>query len=596
MSFRTLRAVFGRAFALLCTAVFAAFIEPRLSAADTPAPPASALSGLVRKLTEKRAAEAAPAKLTKEQLLRPEFRFVPVRPWLVLPDLARQLTTNDTEREVIFTLLDQGAIEARKLLAAEGAEDDVAAVTTLFLSALWGVVREQDVPEAHTDALHAQIVGALAGPEIGQMSDADKQRFWEFCLGLQVFVLGMKEVATEPEAQRDLRTIAATVFESVIGVNPQLVDLGPQGLVVRAGVEEAARQLQAEATTVVRAPAAAPSEPAAVPVPAGGPGITYTPPPGWTREDAGWATIHRGTLRAVRDDGQPFPNDTTNHQAAIFVLPPRALTTNVHTTFDATWREQFAAFELGDTIVHYRARLRSGIAIYYMGRYFQRKNAPEGALKEYGVLYLVDLGDGRVQPVTALATPDPSGTDMKSFKESGAFRALSFPLYAMLETMRLPGGVVPKLTGGFFAAAELQGNWGESSRGYGGSYVNTATGMSAGVATHSSTGAMRLGADGTYDYSLVYAASNPQFGTAAGSTKHSGRYRLDGDVILLEPSKPLDSPFSACAVGVGTRQTPAGVKRILVTVGARLDGTYRSPPVVANWDGYDGTMNWFVEK
>jgi hypothetical protein len=46
------------------------------------------------------------------------------------------------------------------------------------------------------------------------------------------------------------------------------------------------------------------------------------------------------------------------------------------------------------------------------------------------------------------------------------------------------------------------------------------------------------------------------------------------------------------AVGVGTRQTPGGVKRILVTIGANNSGKFRSPQLMANWDYYPGVMNW----
>ena len=109
-------------------------------------------------------------------------------------------------------------------------------------------------------------------------------------------------------------------------------------------------------------------------------------------------------------------------------------------------------------------------------------------------------------------------------------------------------------------------------------------------------GSFRLGADGTYDYSFAYASSHPQFGQTGGSTKHGGRYRLDGDVVLIEPTPPINYKFTCCAVGLGTRQTREGLKRVLVTVSATSDGGFRAPPLVPNWDSYDGTMTWFVEQ
>lgn len=583
--------------AVAATAVFVFASE--IVAADTPPPPASPLNSLVKKLAEKRAAAAAP-KLTKEQLLKPEFRFTPAAGWLVLPGLAKQLTTNETEREAIYALLDQGTTEARKLLAAEGAGSDVAAALTLFVTELWKIVRQQDLPEAHADALHAQIVGALAGPEIGKMSDADKQKFWEFCVGFPIFVMGMKEVATEPDAQKDLRKIAAGAFESLIGVNPELVDLGPQGLGLRAGVEEAAKRLQQEnaapPTTVIRAPA--PTPPAGDPtaVPSQVTGITYTTPAGWSTEKAAWATIHRATLYDTNDKGEPEVQREARHAASIFVLPPRALTRDAHTTFDAVWREQFSTWELGDTTVHYRSRLKCGLVVHYMGRFFHRKGASQNDLQEYAVLYLVDLGSGRVQPVTAVVVPRDPGVGMGSFKESSALRSLGWPLGRMLDSIQPVGGRAPYAAGGYFAAADLRGDWTQSSSAFGGFYVNSVTGAGAGAAVHSSGGTFRLGADGTYDYTFAYSTMNPQFGNSSGSTKHGGRYRLDGDIVLVEPSKPIGYKFTCCAVGIGTRQTTDGLKRMLLTVTARNDGAYVAPPLIPNWDSYAGTMNWYVEK
>ncbi len=64
----------------------------------------------------------------------------------------------------------------------------------------------------------------------------------------------------------------------------------------------------------------------------------------------------------------------------------------------------------------------------------------------------------------------------------------------------------------------------------------------------------------------------------------------------VEPSKPIDYTFTCCAVGVGSRQTPEGRKRVLVTVSATNDGVYRAPPLIPDWDSYSGTMTWYMEK
>ncbi len=558
------------------------------------------MSKLVRKLADKRAHSAAVRAPAKEDLLRPEFRFKPAAQWLLLPDLAKQLSTNEEEREAVQALLDQGVTEARKLLAAEGAENDVAAATTLFLSQLWGVVRQQEVAEEAVDALHAQIVGVLAGPEMTKMSDSDKQRYWEFCIGFPVFVLGMREVATDPSAQSDLRKIAAAGFESVLGVNPELVDIGPKGMEVRAGLEAAADELTKEKEAAENPPAA--SSPASGDMlPSSGPaipGITYQEPFGWERESKSGEIIFRATLGDVDDYGNLDRNNSASHQGTIAVLSVVSAVKGPAALFEEMWRHQFGSYVLGDTVVHYRGRMPGGLVVLYMGRFFARPNTPAqmGNPKTYGALWLVDLGGNRFQPIVALVEPRDPSVGMDSFKESRALQSLSFPLGRFLDSIKPARGAPPHPAGGFFRPSDLRGRWVESSSAYGGSYFNTVTGASAGVAVTASSGHFYLNEDGTYHYDFAYYARNPQFGNSSGATKHRGRYRLDGDVVLVEPEKPINYNFSCCAVGIGTRQTSNGVKRILVTVSANSDGQFLSAPLIPNWDGYRGVMNWYQEE
>jgi hypothetical protein len=529
-------------------------------------------------------------------LLRPEFRFKPAPGWLLLPELARELGSNEEERDAVLQLLDAGAREARKLLGAEGAGNDVAAATALFLSQLWQVARGAELPGAAVDALHAQIVGVLAGPEVAGMSDADKQRHWEFCLGYPVFIAAMARVVEGEEHLAVLRKAAGMGFESLLGVSPEFVDIGPEGLTPRAGHEEAV----ARARNRAEAPAP-PSLAGRDRLAATGPaisGIAYDAPAGWSRETKAGSLLFRATLGDVGDDGQPAPDNIASHQATIGILPVLTATEGPTALFDQTWRDQFAPFVAGDTFVHYRARLRSNLVVLYMGRFFERPDTPrsEGNPQTYGALYLVDLGDNRFQPLVALVEPRSGSISMDSFKEGAALRALSFPLAALLHSVRPARGAPPYPQGGFFASADLCGRWNTSGSALGGTYVNTRTGGFAGVAVTSSGGHFHLNADGTYDYSFAYASSHPQFGRSGGSSSHAGRYRLNGDIVLLSPTKPIGYDFTCCAVGVGVRRTPDGPRRILVTVSAHSDGTFHAPPLIPNWDAYSGVMHWYVEE
>ncbi len=560
---------------VLCLAAslgLAAATKSQATEASAPALPDSPLKTLLGQLAQK-SAPAGPAP-GKAELVRPELGFKPRRRWLLLPDLARQLGDDDEQRATIRTLLEAGAVEARKALAAEGADNDVGAAATLFVSQLWQFARNSELSEAHVDVLHAQVVATLATPEVAKMSDAEKQRFWEYCIGFPIFVAGMAELTDDAKHTAALRTAAGLGFEAVLGVGVRQVEIGAAGLTAKA--------------------APAPKLPATGPAI---PGIDYTAPPGWTRETVGANVIFRATLGDVDDKGQLDPNNTASHQATIGFTPILGARQGPTTLFEQIWRDQFAPFELGDTVVHYRARLPSQLVVLYMGRFFARPNTPKthGNPMTYGALWLIDLGDNRFQPMVALIEPRDPGIGMDSFRESQALRALSFPLAAVLDSIRPAKGAPPYPAGGFFAAEDLRGTWVTSSSAFGGHYVNTATGGSAGVAVTSSGGHFYLRNDGTYEYAFAYYAANPQLGNSSGSTRHGGRYTLDGDIVLVEPAKPINYKFTCCAVGVGVRQTPQGPRRMLVTVSARNDGVFLAPHLIANWDGYQGTMNWYME-
>ncbi len=569
-----------------------------LAAGDLPAPPSSPLSGLVRQLAEKNAAkQAAALPADKVAALKATFRFKPAGRWLVLPEMAKGLASNDAERAVVLEVLEKGAIEMNRVLAAEKHDNDVAAAVTVFLTQLWGYVRQEEVSGTALEAVYAQVASVMGGPEMGKAGDAEKQQLWEFCMGFPAFILAINEVATEPSAKADLRKLAAAGFASLFGASPELIDIGPNGLTV-SKTAEAALAKQAEGAARVM-PAQKSTGTVADAKRREGPGvseITYIPPSGWTRETADWGTGFRATLHEMRNDGQPDPNSRARYVSYIGVLPVQEMEGGAQAMFNAMWTAQFSAYELGDTIAHYRSRLKSGLVVDYMGRFFRRKDAAEGDLQHYAVLYLIELGENRVRPIIALVVPNDPGLGMNVFKEGSAMRALAVPLAAMLDSIKPAKGSAPYPAGGYFSPAEIQGHWGTSSSSYGGMYVNSTTGLGAGAAVTSAGGSFRMGADGTYDYDFAYYSANPQFGNMKGSTRHSGRYQLDGDLIRVQPSKPISYQFGECVVGIGVQQTANGLKRVLITVGADGSGVFRSPPIIPNWATYEGTLTWYVEK
>lgn len=571
---------------------------PGLLPAQTPAQvaenpaavlPDSPLKARLRELATARPPAAGgkqAAKLQPKDLLRPELAFRPKQRWVLLYDLAQLLGSDEEQRDTLKEVLTAGAEAAREAMAAEaeGADRDVGVAAALFVAQLWQVARRVELGEAAQDRLHEQVAAHLATAEVGAMRDTEKQRVWEFCIGYPLVIGTMLEAAEDDAQRAPIRKLSAVVFESLLGVPVERVEIGDAGLVARGKPTSAANP------PTVPAPANAPAG-AAVPA------VTYTDPPGWTRTTQQGNVIFRATLGDVDDQGRVEADNDASHQGTIGVLPILTATQGATALFERTWREQFAPFDLGDTVAHYRSRLQSKLVVLYMGRFFARPGGPDQNRdpKTYGGLWLVDLGGGRYQPFVALVEPRDPGLGMDMFKEGAALKALSFPLAALLDSIRPTKGAPPYPAGGFFTPAELQGLWRESSSAYGGTYVNANTGAFAGAAVSSSGGHFFLRPDGTYEYAFAYYASHPQFGNQGGSTNHSGRYTLDGDIVKVAPAKPINYTFTCCATGVGVRQTPQGPRRLLLTVSANNEGAFLAPSLIANWEQYRGVMTWYAE-
>ncbi|MBL8755397.1 MAG: hypothetical protein JNK15_19005 [Planctomycetes bacterium] len=535
--------------------------------------------------------EAPAGPVEKATLLRPEFAFKARRKWLYLPELAKELGTDDAQREVVLQVLDEGGKALREALAAEKADQDLGVATALFVAQMWQCAAGKELDEAQTDAVHAQVVQALAGPEVAAMADADKQRCWELCVGYTTWFAAMLEAVEDDDQKAELRKAAGAAFAGLVGTEVAQCKPGARGLApARGGKPKAGKP----------APAAA-AAPGASPLPASGPAIaavSWAAPDGWLREESNGNVVFRTTLRDVERDGRPVQNTESAHQAAIAFLPVQAATVGPTALFEQVWREQFAAFEPGDTFVHYRGRLPSQLVVLYMGRFHRKPGTPStmGNPDTYGALWLVDLGGNRFQPIVAVVEPRDPGLGMDTFKEGAALQALSFPLWKVLESVRPKDGKPPHPAGGYFAGVDLLGDWEESSSAFGGNYYSTVTGGFAGAAVTASAGSFALRADGTYDYSFGYYAHNPQSGNSSGSTRHGGRFKLDGDVVLVEPSKPISYEFGCCAVGIGRVVTPKGDRRVLVTVGKHRDGGFRQMPLIPNGNATDSTLSFYVEK
>lgn len=351
----------------------------------------------------------------------------------------------------------------------------------------------------------------------------------------------------------------------------------------------AAPPAAAPATVAAPAPAAAAPAPVALAasaqrLPAApAAGVTYTAMPGWTRAEAADATTF---------DARLTPNPKENHSARIVVYKPITAPRGIAAQFESEWRRQMApqGKATDSTVAHYRGRLPGGVDAYYMGRFFERPNETQ---QLYSVMYLLDLGD-RSQTIVASVIGGYDGVNYPTAVDGMAHFALAQQVFPLLDSIRVPGR---SASGPMFSPADIQGTWKYNDGGYGGSFVNVATGTSAGAAVRGASGDLVLRPDGSYALKFGYYSFNPNSGAnVQQSGGHDGRYALIDDVITWQPQRALGFDDRRKLIGAGTVQTPQGPRRLIMLL-SQKDRAF--PPLVwvPLWNRHDvASLHWYVEN
>jgi hypothetical protein len=318
-----------------------------------------------------------------------------------------------------------------------------------------------------------------------------------------------------------------------------------------------------------------------------GAGVSFAAPQGWTRQIVDGAELFQASLSTPINYGQ--------HAASLLILPPRPAPQGVAAAWETAWRELLRDFQLGDSVARYATRLSSGLVLHYFGRFMNRA---DGSLQftPYAALYLVELGE-RVQPIVVTLIPNQDQKYVYPSAVSDDAYDAAFPaLNAFVQSLQPPAGFKPR-EGAIFSRADLEGRWGLSDGVFGGFYVHADTGASAGAAYVTSGGSLALNRDNTYAYSFAFASNQPGFGSQVGQSRHSGRFSLRGDVIVLDPGQEVKNVhLEWCAVGAGSVQTPQGPRRLLMLVAPNDAKRFLAPSTLPKGSAYGGIMSWYVEE
>jgi hypothetical protein len=469
-------------------------------------------------------------------------------------------------------------------VAKENKDGDLAAAFTYGLAVCYALCdgkTSDQLDDATGEAVYAQIASVLDDPALRRLSDRQKQDLHEAIL-LPTFALQlMQQFAIElgnKDAEAAIPAQAGVLLEALLQGDPARFRLTQQGLQLVTSPSDAPT-----GSATVAAPRSSATPTAA----SAGAGVSFTAPPGWTRQEADGAVLFQTSLSTPANYGR--------HAASLLILPPRPAPQGIAVAWESSWRELLRDFQLGDSVARYATRLSSGLVLHYFGRFMGRA---DGSLHftPYVALYLVELGE-RVQPIIVTLIPNQDQQYVYPSAVSNDAYSAAFPaLNAFVQSLQPPAGFTPR-AGAIFSRADLEGRWGLSDGVFGGFYVNTDTGASAGAAYVTSGGRLALNRDNTYDYTFAYASNQPGFGSQHGQSRHSGRFSLRGDVIVLDPGKKLENAtLEWCVVGVGSAQTPKGPRRLLIVVAPNDAKGFLAPSTMPVGSNYSGVMNWYVEE
>jgi hypothetical protein len=169
---------------------------------------------------------AAPGRLAS--------KFTMGKTYLLLPDLVSNLSSDPKYRKALLDVLIQGMQAYEKDAAPDGFDHDVAGAMTFFISSAYYIYREGEEPDDTGSTIMGRAIQQrLDTPEFAKIGDADKQKFYEFMIGMGTYLLLTYKQAVEEknaEAEGVLKSIAADTLKAYLKLDPETVRITANGL------------------------------------------------------------------------------------------------------------------------------------------------------------------------------------------------------------------------------------------------------------------------------------------------------------------------------------------------------------------------------
>jgi hypothetical protein len=436
----------------------------------------------------------------------PPSRFTPSGTRILLGPLVKALVEDVAQRAAIEAAVEAVLRAYEEQAATFGAKDDLAGALCFFLETHYAAAHEgEEIPNEATAVLLRQMRAALDTPETRAASDADKQGLHEFFAIQAAFLLLRMQAAAQEGDEAAKGAVRAAGLEGL----RTLLDTEPARLSITAKdgllIEPA------------RAPTGAPSPPALPPTTPGPKGdslpLTFATPAAWAQ------TEKDGVVTLSRTDGDDF----YGRSACTLILIPGGAIGDLRAGLRAAWE--------GLVLPSFDGAARPPPLLRRVGEvgcaFAQEDMTSKSHRAPFQVAaYLLDFGSRSVT-LLALVQGDPSLYAEATERVLASVRA---------------GPVPPPRD--LFTMAELAGTWKWSSTSIA-DYVNPA-GQFAGDASQGMGETLTFTAEGAY--------SSHFLGVGRGRTiraQHTGRFRIEGDMLVLVPDDPAARSHSRRILSVG---------------------------------------------
>lgn len=452
------------------TVALACLFSIPAAAQDSGVPSPGTLTGIVKKLSGRKPTGEKSAAASSAT------RFIPSGKGIFYPQMVASLSDDAEERKGLTELFENTLKSFDTAVQKAGMANDVAPALAFYVQTLWAIHSGKEVSDAGGDKMIGQLRAVLDGPEMAEMSNADKQSLYEHWICMSALNLMLYQAAEnkDKETVASVRASAGAGLKALFGVEADKIAITPKGLEISGTVAGAG----------------------GTPPPANTPKVTYAIPPDSRVEDRGGMTI----LWRPKYGGVT-KNDVEQYYYAILPTVVAAGKPDREAAFEETWKKLTDDLKVtwqNRTLIH-RYYLPSG-AVCYVAMGGQRQNETFGGYGDCDgakmTLCLLDFGSYYV-PVAQVYSWT-KGTDNLGYIQ-GAFDA-------MVATVRIAGATKPRP---YVTRDQLVGGWTHTSGFYSSTdYVYSSSGAYAGNVTNSSAARLilKLNADGTakYDFFWLY--------------------------------------------------------------------------------------------